>query len=110
MNTKLTANPGAIAGWKDALVKDLRDVVGAADDLLKEVASSTSEEYAEARTKIEARLDEAKSRLDDARILVKRKACGAADATDKYARDNPWKLLGVAVAAGAAICFLLDRR
>lgn len=110
MNTELNASHGTVEGMKEKLVKDLKGVVADADDLLKDVVNSSAEEFAAARTKIEAKLREAKSRLDDARLAVTEKAKGAADATDEYVRENPWTALGVAVAAGFIIGFLLSRR
>lgn len=110
MNTELNASHGTVEGKKEALVKDLKSVAGDANDLLKEVASSTAEGFAAARTKIEGKLGEARSRLDNARIAVTEKARGAADATQEYVKENPWKVLGVAAAAGLIIGFLLSRR
>lgn len=110
MNTEMNAGHGAVEARKEKLVKDLKGVVGDADDLMREVASSTAGELAAARTKIEGKLDEAKSRLGDARIAVTEKARVAADATNEYVRENPWKILGVAAAAGLVIGFLLSRR
>lgn len=110
MNTELNASHGTVEGKKEKLVKDIKGVVGDADDLMREVASSTAGELAAARTKIEGKLDEAKSRLGDARIAVTEKARVAADATNEYVRENPWKILGVAAAAGLVIGFLLSRR
>lgn len=110
MNTELNASDGTVEGKKERLVKDLKSVVTDADGLLKEVANSTAEEFAVARTKIEGKLGEARSRLDDARIAVTEKAKSAADATHEYVRENPWKALGVAAAAGLIIGFLLSRR
>ena len=34
----------------------------------------------------------------------------AADRTDKFVHSNPWSVIGVAVAAGAAIAMLLGMR
>jgi ElaB/YqjD/DUF883 family membrane-anchored ribosome-binding protein len=110
MNTQLNASHGSIERKKERLVKDLKDVVADADDLLREVANSTVEEFVAARTKIEGRLGEARSRLDDARIAVTEKAKEAADATHEYIRENPWKTLGVGAAVGLIIAVLLSRR
>jgi ElaB/YqjD/DUF883 family membrane-anchored ribosome-binding protein len=41
---------------------------------------------------------------------VKTTARHAADRTDKFVRSNPWSVIGVAVAAGAAIAMLLGMR
>jgi ElaB/YqjD/DUF883 family membrane-anchored ribosome-binding protein len=106
MTTELTA----IEGTKDKLVRDLRVVVADSDDLLKEVANSSVDQFAAARTKVEARLGEARSRLDDARIALTGTAKDAADTTHEYIRENPWKVLGVAAAAGLVIGFVLSRR
>ena len=110
MITGLTRSHGHFEGTREALVKDLRGVVGDADELLKEVTQSTTEQLAAARTRIEAKLSEARSGLHAARIAVTEKARYAADATDEFARDNPWKLFAVAAAAGIVIGFLLARR
>jgi len=109
MNTGLTRSHGPFEGTREALVKNLRGVVGDADELLREVTHSTTEQLAAARTTIEAKLSEARSGLHDARVAVTGKARYAADATDEFARDNPWKLLAVAAAAGIVIGFLFAR-
>lgn len=110
MITEPTTSHGPFEGTREALVKDLKGVVGDADELLREVAHSTTEQLATARTRIEARLCEARSGLHDARLAVTQKARYAAGATDEYVRDNPWKLLAVAAAAGVVIGFFLSRR
>jgi ElaB/YqjD/DUF883 family membrane-anchored ribosome-binding protein len=46
----------------------------------------------------------------DASMAVSDRARYAADATDVYVRDNPWKMLGVAAAAGVVIGGILLRR
>lgn len=110
MNTALTASHGTFDVKKQKLVKDLKGVVADADDLLKVVVNSTADEFAVARTRIEGRLGEARSKLDDARIVVTERARGAANATDEYVRENPWKVIGIAAAAGLVVSFLLSRR
>lgn len=108
----MTTAPGAsletIESKKDKLVTDLKGVVADADDLLKQVASSTTDEFVAARSRIEARLGQAISSLRVARIEATRKACNAADATHDYVRDNPWKIVGV-TATGLLAAFLVSR-
>ncbi len=106
MTTELTA----IEGTKEKLLGDIRGAVADGDDLLKQVADFSAEQLAAARTKIDAKLGEARSRLDGARIAVTETAKDAADATYEYVRENPWKLLGVAIAAGLVIGLFLRRR
>ena len=110
MNTDSSATQGPFESRKEEPAKDLKGLVSDADDLLKEVAHSTALGFAAARSNVEGRLGEARSRLDDARVSALQKARGAADATHEYVRDNPGKAIGVAAAAGVIIGFLLSRR
>ncbi|MBA3033678.1 MAG: DUF883 family protein [Gammaproteobacteria bacterium] len=110
MTTELIASHGTVQGSKENLVKDLKSVVGDADDLLKAAVNSTAEEFTTARTKIEAKLGAAKSRLNDARSAVAKKAGSAANATNEYVRENPWKVVVGAAAVGLITAFLIRRR
>jgi ElaB/YqjD/DUF883 family membrane-anchored ribosome-binding protein len=110
MTTAITASHGHAAGKSERLVKDLKSVVVDADDLLKELAGSTAEGFSAARTKVEGRLSEARASLSEARIAVAERAKGIAVAGTDYAKENPWKVLGGAAAAGLIIGFLLRRR
>ena len=49
MASKLLNNQSVLGSKKDKLVTDLKGVVADADDLLKEVANSTTEEFVAAR-------------------------------------------------------------
>ena len=95
---------------KDVLVADLKRVVSDADDLMKEVVSSTSEDLSAARQRIEARLGEARARIDEARVLAKQKVCSAASTTDAYVKENPWTVVGVVSALSFIGAFLLINR
>jgi len=110
MNTAPYASDDTVEARKEKLVKDLKGVIADADDLLNDLAHSTTEEFAAARTKIEGKLSGARSRLADARSAVTDKARVAADATQEYVTENPWKVVGVAAAAGLLIGVLLSRR
>jgi ElaB/YqjD/DUF883 family membrane-anchored ribosome-binding protein len=110
MTTELTVNNGNVTQMKDKLVEDLKAVVGDADNLMREVASLTSDEFAATRLKIEEKLAETRSRLNDARISVSRKACCVADSTNEYVKDNPCKVLAVAAAVGLIVGAIVSRR
>lgn len=110
MTTALNASQGALAGKKDTLVKDLKAVVADADELLKEVGRSTAGELAGARTSIEGRLGEARSKMVAARVVAAEKARHAADVTHEYVKDHPWRVLGISAAVGLVAGFLLRRR
>lgn len=110
MNTEQGATRGSFANKKDKLVTDLKGVVADADDLLKEVGRSSAEEFAVARANIEGRLGGARAGLEDARNAVTEKVRGAADATEGYVKENPWTAIGVGLAAGLIVGFLVSRR
>ena len=103
MTTELTASQGSVQSSRKTLVNDLKRVVGDADGLLKEVVSSSADQLAAARSRIEAT-------LGDARVAVKNRACSATKATNQYVRDNPMKTIGFAALAGLVAAFLLSRR
>lgn len=110
MSAELNTSHRIVEARKDVLVKDLKGVIGDADDLLQAVVGSTAEGFGSARTKVEERLDAVKSRFLDARLAVTERAKGAVASGNDYLHENTWKALGVAVAAGLMIGFLLKRR
>ena len=97
-------------GSREKLVRDLQRIVGDADDMLKEMANTTAEDFAAVRERIEEKLGEARARLDEAQIVVTEKACGAAYAARQYIRENPWKLVGVAAVTALVATVLISRR
>ncbi|MBN8454397.1 DUF883 family protein [Accumulibacter sp.] len=110
MDSEMIARPVAGENTRERLVKDIRSVVDDADQLLKEVADSSSQEISLARTRIRERLAEVRYRLGDARTVVAEKARGAADATHEYVADNPWQVLALAAAIGFLVGLFASRR
>ncbi|MBS1138646.1 MAG: Protein of unknown function ElaB [Proteobacteria bacterium] len=92
MSTDITTTPGSTESSKDSLVRDLKGIVGKADHLLKDAGHTVAEEFSATRH------------------AMSEKACGAATATHEYVRANPWKIIGIAAAAGAFIGALISRR
>lgn len=110
METEMSGRHETVAVRKDALVKDLKSVVGDVDKLAKEMAYSTSEGFIAARTQVEEGFDKAKSRLDSTRHAIVEKAKVVSNATNEYVKENPWKVFGVAAVAGLAIGLFMRRR
>jgi ElaB/YqjD/DUF883 family membrane-anchored ribosome-binding protein len=108
MISEPNASDGTVEGRKEKLVTDLRGVIANAETLLNELATSTAEEFDAVRTKIEGTLSGTKSRLADAGSAVADKARVAADATQEYVTENPWRVLGVAAVAGLLIGLLMS--
>ncbi len=110
MKNGMIHSHGSVDDSKQALVTDLKNAVGDADRLLNNVLASSADEIALARKKLESRLTDARTVLVDASTAVSDRARYAADATDAYVRDNPWKMLGVAAVAGIVIGGIFLRR
>ena len=115
MSNEMTAINRNVQRSKELLVADLKRVVADADDLLKEMAHSTSDELVAAGKRIEAKLIDARARIDGARIdgariVASQKACNAAYAANEYISDNPWKVVGTASLIGLVTAFILYHR
>lgn len=110
MSNSIFTSHNSIEDNKNALVKELKSVVGDADKLLNQVVNSTTEEFAAARSKMESTFYDARTRLHDARVVVSDKACFAADATQRYVHENPWKSVGLIAAVGLIVGILSSRR
>lgn len=110
MNTKLIASSGSVKEMSEKLMNDLREAVSDGDHLLKKMANSSVEEVTSARSRIEASMSGARHRLDDARLLVSRKAHQAAEDGVEFVKENPWKTVGVVAVLGLIAGILLKRR
>jgi ElaB/YqjD/DUF883 family membrane-anchored ribosome-binding protein len=110
MSTELSARHGNLEIRKQTLVKDLKDVVVDSESLLRELASTGGDEIAAALNRVEAKLGEGKSRIDEARLAIAQQAGAALDVTEAYVKENPWKVLAVAAAAGLLTAVLVSRR
>ncbi|MDD3482785.1 YqjD family protein [Azovibrio restrictus] len=103
INTASTAS-------KEKLVADMKVVIADAEEILKSTADVAGEKMASIRGKIEARLKDAKVRLEDAEAALVDKTKACARATDDFVHDQPWKAVGVAAAIGLALGVLIGRR
>jgi len=92
MTTEIITTPGSTETPKEMLVRDFKGIVGKDDHLLKDASHSVAEE------------------LSATRHAMSEKACSAATATHEYVRGNPWKIVGMAAAAGVFIGTLISRR
>lgn len=110
MSTETTGSSSAVQRSKEALLADLKRVVGDANALLNDMSNSTADDFSSVRSRFEAKLGEVRSRIDDARALVTRKAYDAADATHEYIHENPVKIIGIASLVGILTALLLFRR
>jgi len=95
---------------KESLVRNLSEIVTDANELLKEVVSASSEEFSVAYGGVENRMNEAKARLDNVRVVISDGAHCAAHATSKFIIENPLKSLGIFAILGFVTGILIQRR
>lgn len=95
---------------KDKLMSDLRVVVTDAEELLRMTADQAGEAAADLRSRLQARMNQAK--IDLVRLqetaIVRAKAAG--HATDEFVHENPWKSIGIAAGVGLVVGLLISRR
>jgi len=95
---------------REKLMNDLKVVIADAEELLKMTASEVGEKAAALRTRMQTRLDQAKTDLVRLQELTVVKAKEAGQATDAYVRDNPWQAVGIAAGVGLLVGMLISRR
>ncbi|RYF43730.1 MAG: DUF883 domain-containing protein [Comamonadaceae bacterium] len=95
---------------KDKLMSDLKVVIADTEELLKLTASQAGEKAAELRTRMQARMEQAKADLAHLQEVAVDKARDAGRAADLYVHENPWKAIGMAAGAGLLIGLLISRR
>ena len=92
---------------KGRMAGDFRTMINDSEDLLKAAASVSGEGFAMARTKFEEKLKRAKAKLAEASQPVFERARETVAVTNDYVHGNPWTAVGVAVAAGVLIGFVV---
>jgi len=99
-----------LAHPKERLAADLKAVIADAEELLQLTSSQTGEKVVELRARMGENLRAARYKLQDAEAAMREKAKAAAQATDVYVHDNPWKSIGIAAGAGLLVGLLIGRR
>jgi ElaB/YqjD/DUF883 family membrane-anchored ribosome-binding protein len=95
---------------KGKVVDDFKSMVNDADDLLKETAKVSGDEFKIVREKFAEKLKSAKASLIDAEQIVVEKTKQAATVTDDYVKSNPWTAASIAAGFGILIGFLAAKR
>lgn len=92
---------------KDKLVRDMRAVVSDAEDLLRATAGQAGDKVVAARERIQANLTTAKEQLAAVQDDVIARTRQAADATDQYVHENPWRAAGIAAGIAGGVGLLV---
>lgn len=95
---------------KDKLMVDLRVVIADAEELLRMTADQAGESAADLRSRIQARMNQAKADLLHVQEAAVAKAKAAGHATDEFVHENPWKSIGIAAGVGLVVGLLIGRR
>jgi ElaB/YqjD/DUF883 family membrane-anchored ribosome-binding protein len=95
---------------KEKLLDDLRTLASDTEELLRATANQTGEQIGVARGKAQESLLAAKARLAEAQAALGEKARATAKTADAYARQNPWRVAGIAAAMALIIGILIARR
>lgn len=94
----------------DKLLADMRVVLADTEQLLKAVIGQSGEKLAALQPRIEENLRNARTRLAEFEQAASAQARAAAEATDAYAHEHPWKVAGFAALLGVAVGLLIGRR
>ncbi|MDI1361339.1 YqjD family protein [Methylotenera sp.] len=95
---------------QDQLINEFKAVVADAEALLKATANTGDDKLSELRAKAEESLGIAKARMMDIQTEVLAKTKAAAQATDAYVHENPWRSIGFAASIGVVVGLLISRR
>ena len=91
-------------------MQDIELTIQDAEALLRMTAHEVGEEAAQIRARVQDRLHRATRELQDLKAAAIESTKEAAQATEAFVQDHPWKSLGIAAAAGLVIGLLISRR
>jgi ElaB/YqjD/DUF883 family membrane-anchored ribosome-binding protein len=97
-------------GDVDRLREDFRTFVSDCQTLFRNATNLSGEGATIARAELTKRLSDAQVRLDAMRQQATHHAARVRSTTEDYVRREPFKAVGIAVAAGALAALLLSRR
>ncbi|MFM2065638.1 MAG: hypothetical protein RLZZ584_547 [Pseudomonadota bacterium] len=99
------------ASQKDKLLAELRMVVADAEQMLQAtVEQQGAPGAAEARGRLQERLQQARERIGQWQETAVERAKEAGKATDAYVHEHPWKAIGIAGAVGVLLGALISSR
>lgn len=93
-----------------ALMNEFRNVIHDVEEFLQKVTGISGEEVGVARDRMQAKLREASTRLDEASRSARVSTRQAAAAADEYVHQQPWAVVGAAAVTGLLVGLLVARR
>jgi len=92
------------------LMDDLRKVVHDTEALLRATEGQIGEKADDARKRVQAALEKARTRLKNVQGSATEMGEEAVRATETYVRANPWQAVGIAAGVGLVLGMLISRR
>jgi ElaB/YqjD/DUF883 family membrane-anchored ribosome-binding protein len=110
----ITATGSIESGARDndsrqKLMNDMKTVIGEAETWLKTSGEQTGAEIGAVKQKFEQTLQSAKSDLSRLEASVLAKSKEAAQATDAYVQENPWKSVTIGATVGLLLGLAISR-
>jgi ElaB/YqjD/DUF883 family membrane-anchored ribosome-binding protein len=90
----------------ESTVIELNRIVQQAEELLKTLGEEGGAAAEAVRQRVLRTVGQAKVKLADASTRVRVAANDAAQSTDRYVHNNPWKSIAYGAAAGAAVAII----
>ena len=95
---------------KEALLKEVRSVLGEVESLYEAGVERGEEEARELTAKLKQRLSDAQAKFQDFEERAVEQVKNSAKAADEYINDKPYYAMGFAALAGLVVGVLLNRR
>ncbi len=92
------------------VANEFHNFVSDVENLFKATTSLTGEDLTRAKEKLYARIETAKDSASEISTNISRQARKTAEATNQYAHEKPWVVVGAGVAASFVVGYLLSRR
>lgn len=94
----------------ERVMRNVKGVVGGAEELLRATAHFSGEGLAAARARVEEQIESLRETLGDASEYATENARRAVQNTDRYVHKNPWQAIGIAMAVGVLLGYFSGRR
>lgn len=97
-------------GFKQTqLIDEFNELLTDAEALLQATATQSGEKIVELRSKVGESIRVAKEGINEMETAIVNQTKAAAKATDVYVHENPWQSVGVAMAVGFILGWLVKR-
>ncbi|MCZ4064895.1 DUF883 family protein [Oxalobacter aliiformigenes] len=91
------------------IMGSLKSIISDAEKVLENSTAQGSESYQNAKKKLESTISDAKFVLRELNDVVVTKAKDAAVCTAEFAKENPWKTVGIVAAVSVLVGVLIAR-